>query len=363
MRSLIAVAVFGLSVAAAYAEDGVPDADVVCSMAHDIALVRFGYGNFTPLPASVDGGLSKDKGSNRSDCTTHWGAAIRLRAGEKQMFAYGVGGGDPPAFFSLWIDKRKVFSKREWKPGYGADRDNLAKQIVGLVLRPDRLTVCSVPYNGEGKNRVTCADEKLKVTDHPVDQYEYPDKPVARLTVGTPYVNPKSLRLDMCRQRLAKADGIAALARRDAIRMSDESGYDGQGALHRVPGSFANFAGLQVFVYGASNHYFDGDIVVAVPPAVKAKDVTAWFATVDLESELQQKLPTRWHVWTGGRERLYPKVSPRYVHFTPQQIDGQLYLLAQPSNWEVEPGAALVLPRADGTFEISCAFHETKKRF
>jgi hypothetical protein len=368
MRSLIAVAVFGLSLAAAHADEAGMQADLVCSKTQDIALVRFTLiednspPEFTVLPASADGGLSKDKGSKRTDCTTHWGAAIRVRDGMGQMFAYGVGGGDPPGFFSLWIDKYHVFSRREWKPGYGATGD-VAEVIVGLVIRLDRLTVCTRKYDYDADTAVTCKDEPLKVADHAVDTIEYPDKPVARPAVGTDYVNPKSLRLAMCRQRLAKAGNHFTLADLDAVAMTDEAADDGDGMLHRVPGTFANFAGRQVFVYGNTNHYFDGDIVVAVPQSVKAKDVAAWFAKVGLETELQTELPDGWRLWAGGRERLYPKVSPRYVHFTPQNIDGQLYFLAIPTNWDVEPAAALMLPRADGGFEISCAFHEVKAHF
>lgn len=357
MRVLIAVTTFAVCLAAAHADEGEPVADVVCSKTRDIALVRFFYdGAFRPLPSAMDGGLSKDTGAHRTDCTTHWGATIRVRDGWAQPFGYGAGGADPPAFFSLWIDKHHVFSRREWKPGYADIFNEHAKMIVGLVLRPDRLTVCTAKYDLAGHGPTICGDEPLKISDHPVDKYEYPDKPISRRPTGTVYVDEKSLRLDLCRKRLATAGDLGRLASLDAIDP------DPPGFLHRVRGSFANVEGLQVFMYSGTDHYFDGDVVVLVPPNVPEADVDAWFKQGDLETLLTTKQPTDWTLIAGGRTRLYPKVSLRYVHFTPQAIDGQLYFLAVPTNWDEAPAAVLVEPHPRG-FETSCTFHKVKEHF
>lgn len=352
VRVLTAIGLISVCLAAAHAES----ADVVCSKTHDVALVRFDEDGFLPLPPEVDGGLSKDTGSHRTDCTTHWGAAIRVRDGWAQSFGYGEGDADPPAFFSLWIDKHHVFSRREWKPGFADIFRDDALMIVGLVLRPGRLTVCNATYGVGGTGPVNCADEPLKVSDYPVDKYEYPDKPVLRRLAGTVYVDEKSLRLDLCRKRLAATGGVRSLAELDAIDP------DPPDFLRRVPGTFANVEGRQVFVYRGSGQSFDGDVAVLVPPNASEKDVEAWFEKVDLQTELTTKLPADWTLLAGGRTRLYPTVSPRYVHLTPQAINGELYFLAVPTNWDEKPAAALVKPHPGG-FETSCAFHEVKEHF
>lgn len=367
--ALIAVLVAGWCCSAAHADQQWFRTDVVCSKTQDVALLRFtetsddGPDDYVRLAKSIDGGLSADKGTKRTDCTTRWGAAIRLRDGAGQAMPYGQGGGDPPGFFSLWIDKHKIFSRKEWKPGYGADSDKDARRIVGIAIHPDRLTICTNSYYWENDGKdIACHDEPLNLASHPVDAIEYPDKPVAQRPVGTLYANAKSPRLELCRQRLVAAHELYRLEELDAVKRI-KVGNDEDRLLSRVEGSYPNVGAQQVFIYGDTSHYFDGDVVVMVPASVTAKDVAAWFKKVDLESGLQTSLPSGWHLYAGGRERLYPKVSPRYVHFTPQKIDGQLYFLARPTNDEVEPAAALVLPRADGGFEISCAYHVSKAHY
>src|SRR5690348_15760278 len=98
--------------------------DLLCDRRAPIAVVRFttSYNDERPvyrrLPAEADGGLSAQTGSDRTDCRLPDGKTVRLRTGREQAFAYGAGGGDPPSFFSLWIDRRKALSRLVWREGY-----------------------------------------------------------------------------------------------------------------------------------------------------------------------------------------------------------------------------------------------------
>jgi hypothetical protein len=152
--------------------------EVVCQSGASVALVRFttAYNDDAPvyrrLPPNIDQGLSARPPSRREDCTMTNGWNVRVRSGEKQTMPYGMGGGDPPAFFSLWIARHKVFSRNEWKPGYGNDTD---PWVVAVVILPNRLTICRVPggLDAPAKGKLSCSDEPLRLDRHKIDAIEY----------------------------------------------------------------------------------------------------------------------------------------------------------------------------------------------
>lgn len=147
--------------------------DLLCDGKAAIAVVRFtiSFNEERPvyrrLPVAVDGGLSADSGSDRTDCRLPDGKTVRLRIGVEQVFPYGLGGARTRrAFSAFWIDKRKVLSRRVWKEGYGQDLPIL----VGLVIRSERLTFCDA---NEGSANVDCHDERLTLGSFQIDSVEY----------------------------------------------------------------------------------------------------------------------------------------------------------------------------------------------
>jgi len=184
-----------------HADYAVPHADLFCDPNAKVALARFALGgnddppHYTKLPSNLDGGLSGLPGTARTDCSLSHGMDIRIRAGEKQAFPYGPGGGDPPAFFSLWINHRKVLSKFGWKPGYD-DSFNNKPWLVGLIIRPRSLTFCY--KKREDDKAVTCQQQRLELREHAIDTEEYSRKSNPRPAVGTILTEPELSDASAC---------------------------------------------------------------------------------------------------------------------------------------------------------------------
>jgi hypothetical protein len=87
--------------------------DLVCSKNSNVAAARFGGAGANPVPSAIDGGLSSVRSVAQMDCTLPNGWPLRIRIGERQVRPYGMGGADPPAFFSLWVAGRRIVSRAQ----------------------------------------------------------------------------------------------------------------------------------------------------------------------------------------------------------------------------------------------------------
>jgi hypothetical protein len=352
----------------ARADYATPHAEVVCQSGHNVALVRFTMtANEEPivyrqLPASADQGLSATPTLGQSNCAMGNGWTIRIRDGQDQAFGYGMGGGDPPAFFSLWIAKRKVLSRKQWKPGYGADEE---PWLIGIVIRPDRLSYCSVAASPEApeKGEITCKDEPFQLSRYKVDQIEYSAQG-NRPRTGTILLAPETTEPRLCRKFLRLRpkgfQGVSTTVSDTAkIFPEDSAGQDINIATVEVsPGVLR-----KLVRWSGTNHYFDGDLMLLAPvTADPSKILKESMLDDDQGTFSADKLPSGWSVIAGHMPGLYPDVSWRYVHFDTQRIDGKLYLLAQPSGLQNQPTAILVRPLADG-FKSVCVFQRVEPHF
>lgn len=374
LRAYFAAALLALAGAAgaARADELHVHGDLVCDTKANVALVRFttSYNEDRPvyqrLPAAVDAGLSAKPAGDRTDCGPAGGRLIRLRIGQEQAFAYGMGGGDPPNFFSLWIDRRKVVSKRVWREGYDKAVQRLP-MLVGVVVRPGRLTYC---YATERAPEVTCHDEGLNLAKIAVDRTEYG---VTKPAPGTVTLRPGSRNPTLCRRYFSALGSQFGWLLEDR---SDQSQFDpttAWGESSQVVGAFMKSMQiapapsgqpLRLTLFSGSNHYFDGDVLLVTPPAVASAELTAfWNAEDDLESILARQRPANWTIIGGGAPDLYPEVSTRYVHLRVQQIDRRLFVLAYPTNRAKRPTAVLLAVSPQGRAEPVCEFQRAEPNF
>lgn len=355
---------------AANADQVWTNADLACSK--DTALARFALSYdkdpvaYAVLPGSLDGGLSKSNETNRTDCHLSNGWTIRIRAGEEQGFAYGLGGGNPPAFFSLWINHRKVLSKFVWKPGYEASFD--AKPLlVGLVIESGKMTFC---YQDEDSKTVHCEPRVLELEKYAIDQDEYPSQP--KPPAGTVVIESQRAVRPFCEHFLAVIDQKTKGAWSNLPVWNAFPTFGGTGAppvsegltdLTSFVGSLRNLNNRRVVTIGGTNHYFDGDIAVIAPHQVPIDAIKAELPGRNIDAELSQSFPSGWTVIAGGTAGLYPKVSPRYVHLVPEKIADDLYFFAFPTNENEQPGGILVKPEAAGGFTSVCSFSRVPPHF
>jgi hypothetical protein len=324
------------------AEDLGPHADLICEVTAKLALVRFAMGEentplqFAALPAEIDHGLSKRAGADRTDCRLS-SSEIRIRVGEGQAFAFGVGSANPPAFFSLWIGHRKILSKFEWKPGYDAPPDK--PWLVGLLIQPRKLTYC---YQKPDEKGVDCKEEPLDLASHAIDAEEYPKVPKAKPPVGT--VDRTSSDARACQRYF---DAIKTKSTPPGLPFESSLSQNATSAEHAgnyllatLSGKFANLGDRRVAILNGDNHYFDGDIAFIAPPKT-ASDALVAFIPEDLEQLLKKPRPDGWTIVSGGQAALYPDVSLRYMHLVPEEIEGQLFFLAYPRYDDFRPSGIL----------------------
>ena len=373
IRLLAAFCLLAICCCGARADYLVAHADLVCDRAADVALVRFAVGHnddppqFPSLPGDIDSGLSKRPGTDRTDCQLPHGFDIRIRAGEKQAFPYGMGGADPPAFFSLWIERRHVLSKLIWKAGYGADDE---PTLVGLVIRPTHLTFC---YSKSGKTTMICKEQRFQLRKYPIDALEYPKHAKPEIPIGTILVDAAPPDSEFCRRYLnaMKRDVLdPSNGLPDSSPLSDSMKWvprqklEDNYAVGSMVGALSNVQGRRVFLVEGGNHYFDGDMFVLAPKDTTEKDIAAFLpGDGDIELELAKPLPDGWTIISGGRSSLYPAVSPRYVHLLPDEIGGELVLLAYPTNHDIEPSAILVKPLPKVGFSSPCVFRRVTPHY
>lgn len=344
--------------------------DLVCDVEANLALVRFSDSGDAPpayprLPQRLDSGLSASSGTDRTDCTLANGTTIRVRGGVEQAFAYGLGGGNPPAFFSMWVNKRKVFSRRVWMPGYAESFDN-PSVYDGVLLSENRITICAT---AEGSPQ-ECSSRPLNLAKVPVDDLEYASSrrklPIGHVSIvakGT-----KNQRFCESYLRLLKPGIESALNGETTSLDVDVASltkpvFEGDertrfGLIELLPG-----IRHRLMIWRGESHYFDG-VVIALGPADMARaKITAAFPFENIDVWPKSAPLPGITLISGGQKQLYPEVSPRYVHLVPQRIGTALYILAYPTNQKVRPTAALVKPLAKGGFATMCSFHRNEPNY
>jgi len=372
MRLLIAFLLLMTFSNVARADYQAAHVDLACDRVANLALVRFAMSEndspprYATLPTKIDDG-SIPTGPDRTDCRLSRGWDIRIRAGEGQVFPYGAGGADPPAFFSLWINRRKVLSKFVWKSGYEAAFED-KPSLVGLFIRPESLTFC---FQRPDDKAVTCRQQHLEMRKRPIDQEEYPEGSKAKTPVGTILIEPTSPDTHAC-QRYLDAIKIGApepsaglpYESRLSRSMTFQPRQKPDNSLRNLAGAFANVQDRRVAAVTGGSHYFDGDIFVIAPHDASLDDVDAFFPSDgDLEQVINKPPRDGWTIISGGQPALYPKSSPRYIHLLPEEIDGELFFLAYPANHDVRPSAILVKPLRTAGFVSLCTFQRTEPHF
>jgi hypothetical protein len=290
---------------------------------------------------------------------------VRVRGGRESEHAYGAGGANPPAFFSLWIDRRRVVSRQTWMPGYEASFEHLPT-YDGVLIEPGRLTICE---SAEASPQ-QCKSQSLNLNRLPIDRVEYGESSPKPRVGSFVSIAKGAANQQFCSRYLRHVapDADAPHGRgsdfdlewspQDAAAVGDSEGRPRSGLVKLSPGTTR-----RLMTWGGDYHYFDGDVIVLAPSAMTAQDIAAIYKFRDIETWPKVAAPAGVTLISGGQPQLYPHVSPRYVHLAPLRIDGALYVLASPTNVKVHPTAALVKPMAGGGFFTICAFERIEEHY
>lgn len=345
------------------------DIDLVCHAAENLALVRFSNSDsplptYPRVPQALDLGLSASTGAGRTDCALANGTTIRVRGGRQQAFPYGAGGGNPPAFFSLWINKRKVISRRIWMPGY-EETFNDPPIYDGAVITATHIIICAT---AQGKQQ-QCNSEPLNLMSRPIDSVEY-GAATSKTSPGHISVTAKGAanqRFCEAYLRLINPElDDPYFGRQTSLDIDLETFTDktnvanartNSGLIELSPG-----VTRRLMVWDADNHYFDGTVIALAPSTMTMQQIVAAYPIHDIEDWHKRVVPNVTLI-SGGQKQLYPTISPRYVHLVPQRIDGGLYVFANPTSEGSRPTAALIKPLAAGGFVTLCAFNRTEPHY
>lgn len=386
-------------------------ADLVCDPDHNIAVARFAetynpaapaYANLSP---DLDRGLSSTSGTGRRSCQLANGWEIRIRNGVKQAYPYRVGGGSPPYFFSLWIDRRKVISQRVWS---SYDYDNKPMPIAAVVISSSDLTFCEqardLTRSLDPVGELTCTSQRLNLSGTPVDTAEYPPPGTAPVASGILMIKVGSSN-NLCRnleRRGPREDGsirpwIGPPVNepdlpfpKDTVEWIDPSRH--QSSKHKWPtvdGAMATF-GVPMFtgqvhvpptytdfdndnvldtVVGLSDDskFFDGSYWIVAPKQVPVVDLLRQLFSGEGHagegSDIERAEKRGWFVYSGGRPGLYPDVSPWRVHVERLYFPRETYLLAFPTDTRHDPTAMVVRPTGGGKFETTCVFQRQRLNY
>jgi hypothetical protein len=389
MRLSLLLLLLLIAPGAARAEWVRPHADLVCAADGNRALARFAQWSegdmpdFDSLPAAVDGGLSATATGKRRDCVLANGWEIRLRLGEKPYLLSGQGAAEPPAFFSLWIDRRKIFSRRIWTE---QNYSRTEIPILGLVITPTQLTICERHLS---RKEPVCRSEPLDLAAHAVDAAEYPatalpaSRPGALAVVGG--TDPDGL----CRRVIKRGGYYDEMTTDDPDFAIPEADYEWLDTNEAKPEGWLR--GVQTrAIFGIGDEYlsvnfpngrtdFDGDgkpdtvvqpsnggIVIVAPGSLTVREVLekmySWQGTgrQDMIDFLRQQ---GWQVYASNREGLYPIDWRGNVRIDPFEYLQTTYLLVSAQLEDMEPSAILLRPRPQGEFEKVCVFQRPRLNY
>lgn len=168
-----------------------PSAVLQCS-GDDVA-IRFGGAfndaplTYYPLAAKANQRWSSVPFAKADSCTLANGNRVVLHAGEEQARPYGMGGGNPPAFFSLWINERKVLARLQYKAGYAASGEG--PYLNSVFVSGAAIEQCAYPIGVEPRdadadaNNLVCTTKAFDLAQFPVDTLAL--FPVDRSLIGT----------------------------------------------------------------------------------------------------------------------------------------------------------------------------------
>lgn len=380
--------VFAAMLVAAVATSGAradvlnPHVDLVCDAKRNVAVARFAEAyneeapSYAAVPKAVDRGLSTNPPTRRQICRLGNGWEVKVRSGRGQAFPYGAGGGSPPGYFSLWVDRRKVISGQVWTE---YSYDQIRTPTAAVVVKPGRLTVC------EGRERVRCKSERLDLSSYDADRVEYPTPGEERPPAGTIEIL-KGAQSAVCRDLIKRRqtedgtwfewfdltdenDGTWPSVS-DIGRVFGVGEQHGAGSTTFPPDGTDDIDGdgvdeTVVRRFG-ENRSFDGSYWIVAPQEVRVIDVFRRIypdAHLDEEAAIELAEQQGWSVYSGGRPGLYPDVSPRYVHVEMLRRGGETLFLARPTVEEHQPTAVLIRPKPRKQFETVCEFQEVLPNF
>ncbi len=260
-------------------------------------------------------------------CTLQNGRKVSVTTSIGQAFAYGAGGGDPSAAFTLRIDDTILYYAQQFYTGYSAGAYTLSK----------------VSYH-HGELKECDASEHPKCTLQPerLDGKGLSDAEQGAMKADTLRVEIAKDNLPICQKILGPASWAE-----DSTALK-EIDLDNNG----IPDIVLGVSG--------SNHYFDGSYLIAFYNGEGDPDYTKQYIeenkdTLNIEDP---KDVAKIEKWGGHFISISPAgSSPRYVHNVAILYKNKSYIYAFESNIERIPARTISRVLPDHTVQTICKFN------
>jgi uncharacterized protein YecT (DUF1311 family) len=121
-----------------------------------------------------------------AECIYPSGRSVRIKVGTGSARPYGMCGGDPEIFLSLWVNGRKIES-RVWFDGHCYDGPRVTYTVANGFVSKCQSETAAVAKERDGRPRgreETCV-RFPDVARYPLDPAEYPPRGVRRPAVGS----------------------------------------------------------------------------------------------------------------------------------------------------------------------------------
>jgi hypothetical protein len=357
------------------------------------AIVRFGESHSSDfpimlydLPPEVAGRWSGVALALENRCRLANGDLVTVRYGRKQPRAYGQGGGDPPSFFSLWINNKKVISREDF------DSERTPYKILNSVsYSAGTISRCAyqtdkthqwVLYELPRDIPIVCTNQPIDIAALPVDPFEMSDQ--AREAVGTISISA-TYNLAFCRQFVGQPSnpgyweriGSTATKEKEVLsfmHLSPELPFPNviatQGnSLMRGGTAELDFDndGMNDTVVSISGSPGRGSNMLMVKPGRVTAEVIAGFQRIyDWTSLMAMARQNSWGVYSGETT----SYGSDLVAIMPMRIQGVTYILATPHNDNEKPSAILMrvnkndfVPNQNDDWEPVCTFQLVEENF
>lgn len=378
-----------------HADGYADDATLQCAPETNQVLLRMGGIHnadpaiFDSLPDTFAQNWREEADPNITECQLANGQHVEMKLGTGQGFPYGMGGGDPPSWISLWIDDRAVLSRYTVRSGYG---DQSTREVSAILYEPGSLKICdrsntyrkyqSSPEPEPDRDAEGCFDQPVNVSALPVDavqQFRAPDE------VGTFSVTATYSR-DFCSQFIFPLAKLKGRSHSDAIVISPREvvsyrllteddlpinrispfadhyirTQNGDLKFHWDTFDFDNDGNLDTVIIGSNDsHYLDGDMIF-----MKQGELPDAAKSLSEHDELDD-----YAVWArkNGFVQITglgtPYQTDRYTHFVPFRWNGTTFLFAYPTNRDKRPTTVLYRPEPKGMLDTVCMFQEVVENF
>jgi hypothetical protein len=392
MRTLLLAGALVLGALPARADQTLAYVRLQCS--GNEAMVRFEFGEgVAPLPGRLDQQWQHVPFAGYEGCALANGQKAIVLSGDLQTHPYS-GGGDPPGFFSLWIDGKKVVSREFFKGGYGDT--GLTHNSVHYAS--GSLTRCTYPqatWAYSDINDVTCAHTPMDIAALPAD----PQAPTPAMLASFRTFSTLSVSSDaFCRGFVRQASEIT-----DELRPSivySQQGYRPKQFLVAPSGTLfpmsksgmnaddpfsnddwnvgdwaksmlkyqvrrfdlTNSGGEQTVLrlWEGSKAFF-GDIYLYRKGVASEANIDAVIdaQVMDEPQIAYSKLAAE----AGWQVAFAPDEQFSRVYAIPLRIENVTYLFAYSIKVEASPTATLYRMRPDNTRETVCVFQEMRPAF